>query len=198
MEFVIGIVVIVVIIFIIGGMANDRPVSEWDDGKLVRMRDKLQTAASANMRAGNHEAYKKHADKKQEVDDEIVKREKAIQDKEATKLKSEAGASGNDIVVTDKALKAADAGEVKAQTLVGMSYLSGQNGLPEDPAKASKYLLMAAMQDDPHAAFMVSALYIEGIGFEKDRDKARLWANKAKSLGYPNADDMLKAIDAES
>lgn len=55
---------------------------------------------------------------------------------------------------------------------------------------------MAAMQDDAYSAFIVAGLYIEGVGLEKDRDKARFWANKARALGYPDADDMLKVIDS--
>jgi hypothetical protein len=47
MEIVIGIIVIAVIIFVIGGMDNDRPVSEWSDEKLVRMREKLPFAIIA-------------------------------------------------------------------------------------------------------------------------------------------------------
>jgi uncharacterized membrane protein required for colicin V production len=67
MEIVIGIIIIAVIIFIIGGMDNDRPVSEWSDEKLVKMREKLQRAASANMDAGDFSAYKKHSDKKMKL-----------------------------------------------------------------------------------------------------------------------------------
>jgi TPR repeat protein len=198
MEIVIGIIVIAVIIFVIGGMDNDRPVSEWSDEKLVRMREKLQRAASANFDGGNMNSYKKHADKKQEVEDEIFKREKAVQDKQASEFQNNSILPEEDSVITDKALEFAEAGDVKAQALVGTAYLAGANGLPQDTVKAGKYLLMAAMQDDAHSSFVVAGLYIEGVGFEKDRDKARLWANKAKALGYPDADDMIKAIDASN
>ncbi len=198
MEILIGIIVVAVIIFIIGGIDNDRPVSEWSDEKLIRMREKLQRAASANFDAGNMNAYKKHADKKQEVDNEIVKREKAYQSSQASEYKADSIFPDSDSVITDKAMEAADSGDVKAQALVGTAYLAGANGLPQDPIKAGKYLLMAAMQDDAHSAFIVAGLYIEGVGLEKDRNKACLWANKAKALGYPDADDMIQAIDASN
>lgn len=196
MEIVIGIIVIAVIIFVIGGMDNDRPVSEWSDEKLVRMREKLQRAASANFDAGNMDSYKKHADKKQEVDDEIVRREKAFRNEQASELRSNSILPEDDNVITDKALEAAEAGDVKAQALVGTAYLAGANGLPQDLAKASRYLLMAAEQGDAHSSFVVAGLFIGGVGFEKDRDKARSWAFQAKALGYPDADDMIQAIDA--
>lgn len=67
MEIVNCIIVVAIILFIVSGMDNDRPVSEWSDEKLVRMREKLQRAASANFDAGNMNAYKKHADKKKKL-----------------------------------------------------------------------------------------------------------------------------------
>ena len=199
MEIVIGIVVaIVVIIFMVGGVDNDRPVSKWSDEKLVRMREKLQRAASANFDAGNMNAYKRHTEKKQEVDNEIIKREESYQSKQTSEYKADSILPDPGSIITDKAKGAADSGDVNAQALVGTAYLAGANGLPQDPIKAGKYLLMAAMQDDAHSAFIVAGLYIEGIGLEKDLDKARLWANKAKALGYPDADDMIQAIDASN
>lgn len=197
MEIVLGIIVIAVIIFVVGGIDNDRPVSEWSDEKLVRMRVKLQKAASANFDAGNMDSYKKHADKKKEVDDEIVKRERAYQEKQASELRNDTVFPEGDIVITDKALQAADAGDVRVQALVGTAYLAGANGLPQDLSKAGKYLLMAAEQGDAHSSFVVAGLYLEGMGLSEDRDKARIWAFKAKSLGYPDADDMIRAIDAK-
>ncbi|MEX8503793.1 MAG: tetratricopeptide repeat protein [Leptothrix ochracea] len=196
MEIVIGIIILAIIIFVVGGIDNDRPVSKWSDEKLARMRDKLQRAASLNFDAGNMNAYKKHADKKKEVDDEVVKRERAYHKKQASEFKSHS-ILPEDMVVIDKAMQAANSGDAEAQALVGTAYLSGANGLPQDLTKAGKYLLMAAAQGNAYSSFVVAGLYIEGMGLPQDRDKARAWAFKAKNLGYPDADAMIKAIDAK-
>lgn len=197
MEIVLGIIVLAVIVFIAGGIDNNRPVSKWSDEKLVRMREKLQRAANVNFDARNMNTYKKHADKKKEVDDEIVKRERAYQKRQASEFKSDSVLGEGYLVVTDKALQAAEAGDAKVQALVGTAYLAGANGLPQDLTKAGKYLLMAAKQGDAHSSFIVAGLFLEGMGLPQDRDQARAWAFKAKSLGYPEADAMIMAIDAK-
>ncbi|WP_019675178.1 hypothetical protein [Arsukibacterium perlucidum] len=44
MEIVIGIIIVVVILFVLGGMDNNRPVKDWSDDKLNRMHPKLMNA----------------------------------------------------------------------------------------------------------------------------------------------------------
>lgn len=195
MQILIGIIIVAAIIYIIGIIDNKRPVSDWSDEKLVRMRSKLQRAASACFDASDMAGYKKHSDKKQEVDNEIVKRERKFQEQQVSEFKNPA-MLGDDCIISEKALQEADAGDVEAQFLVGCGYLSGANGLPQDPIKATKYLLMAAHQNHAGSAFIISGLYVQGIGLPTDKDKARAWAFKAKQLGYPDADEMIQAIDA--
>jgi TPR repeat protein len=84
---------------------------------------------------------------------------------------------------------------VKAQVLVGTGYLSGQYGLPQDENKAAKYFLAAALQNNAYAAFVVAGLYFDGVGIEKSVESARVWAQKSKDLGYPDAVVMVRAID---
>ena len=193
------VVAVVLIILVMGGVDNDRPLSEWSDDKLVRMRVKLGNAANAHFTAQNMNNYKKYADKKVAVENEIIRREKAYRSdngeevEQPETLQNDESSEG---VLTEKAFLVADAGDVKLQVLVGMSYLSGSHGLAENLPQASKYLLMAAKQNDAHAAFVVSGLYIEGMGFTKNVKEALVWAEKAKSLGHPEADDMLSAINA--
>ena len=99
-------------------------------------------------------------------------------------------------IITEKAFSHADAGDAEAQLLVGMAYLGGANGLPQDPKKAAHYLLQAAVQGQGLAAYVIAGMYSEGVAFPLDFDKARMWALKAKTLGADNADQMLAAIDA--
>ena len=171
--------------------------SGWSDEKLVHMREKLRKKARAHFDRGNFDDYKSYADKKDQLDSIILKREQAHQAEQGNLFKQDTLFEEDSVsVITDKALLAADEGDVKAQALVGTAYLAGSNGLPQDLYKASKYLLKAAEQDHAHASFVVAGLYIEGIGLPYNSDMARLWAVKAKSLGYPEADQMLLAIDA--
>jgi TPR repeat protein len=97
-------------------------------------------------------------------------------------------------LITHTAIRAAEDGDVKAQVLVGNAFLVGSDGLPKDSHRAAMYLLMAARQNHPLAAFIVSGLYIEGIGFSESIEEAKRWALKSKELGYEDADQMLDAI----
>lgn len=77
MEIILIIVVVVVIFLVIGGIDNDRPVSDWSDEKLERMLPKLEYAASAQIQARNLDKHNEHKKKAQEVKDEIEKRKQA-------------------------------------------------------------------------------------------------------------------------
>lgn len=98
-------------------------------------------------------------------------------------------------LITEKALAAADDGDVDLQVLVGLGYLSGANGLPQNIHKATHYLLKAAESGHGFAAFVVSGLYAEGHGVIQNFDSAKKWALKAKALGIADADQMLAAIE---
>lgn len=75
----------------------------------------------------------------------------------------------------DQALRlytqAADEGQFRAQTLLGMRYLNGQ-GVPQDGEKAAIYLLRAAEQGDPFAQTYAGFLYREGRGTAVDTAKS--------------------------
>ena len=198
MEIIIGIAVVVILIFVFGQMSLDKPLKSWSDEELVRRLPKYENLLSTQMQAG---AWGKTTETKSKIDEirsEIVARQQAFQTKQAEPLKQESLFGGKeDGVITEKAIAAADAGDVELQVLVGTAYLSGANGLPQDPRKAGAYLLKAAGSGHPFASFVVAGLYADGIGLPQDLDSARLWAVKAKSLGAPDADQMLAAIDAK-
>lgn len=198
MEIVIGIAVVVVLIFVFGQMSLDKPVKSWSDEELVRRLPKYENLLSTQIQAGAWDKTTETKSKIDEIRSEIVARQRAFQEKQAEPLKQESlFGSKEDGVITEKAIAAADAGDVDLQVLIGTAYLSGANGLPQDPRKAGVYLLKAARSGHPFASFVVAGLYADGLGFPQDFDSARLWAVKAKSLGAPNADQMLAAIDAK-
>ena len=198
MEIIIGIIVVVALIFIFGQMSLDKPITNWSDEELVRRLPKYQNLLTTQTRAG---AWSKTSDTKAKLDEiraEIIKRQKAFEVKQAAPLKQDSLFGGkSDGVITEKALAAADAGEVELQVLVGTAYLAGANGLPQDLRKAAGYLVKAAEAGHGFAAFVVAGLYSDGLGVEQDFDAARIWAVKAKQLGAPDADQMIAAIDAK-
>lgn len=202
MEIVIGIVVVAVVVFVLaqifGQMSLDKAVDSWSDEELVRRLPKYEHLLSTQMQAG---AWGKTTATKTKIDgirSEIVRRQKTFELKQMEPLKQESLIAGeNDSVITEKAFAAADGGDVEVQVLVGAAYLAGANGLPQDPCRAAHYLLKAAEQGHPFASFVVAGLYADGIGVAQNFDSAKLWAVKAKSLGAPDTDQMLAAIDAQ-
>ena len=76
MEVLAVIVVIFVIIWILGGADNNRPVSDWSDDKLLRMHRKLLYAASVQAKANKYEKIMEYTNKAKEVAEEIERRKK--------------------------------------------------------------------------------------------------------------------------
>lgn len=74
--------------------------------------------------------------------------------------------------------KAADLGLMKAQTTLGMLYMSGIEGHEQNYAISEKYLTMAAERGFPKAQVALSYLY---IGME-EYGKALMWSRKAAEL----------------
>jgi uncharacterized protein len=98
----------------------------------------------------------------------------------------EAGAkafrAGDMVGAIDGLKKAADAGNVKAQTLLAhIHYLSGENEL------ALTYYRMAADQGDAEGMFGLGSLYMVGEGVQKDPKQAFSWMKKAADKGQKQA-----------
>lgn len=197
MEIIIGIAVVAVLILVFGQMSLDKPVKSWSDEELVRRIPKYEHLLGTQIQAGASSKVTATKSKIEEIRAEMVSRQKAFEVKQAEPLRQVSLLDGKeDSVITEKAIAAAEAGDLVPQVIVGLAYLSGANGLPQDPRKAGDYLLKAAMSGHPHASFVVAGLYAEGIGLPQDFDNARLWAVKARSLGAPDVDQMLASIDA--
>lgn len=194
-EIIIGIAAVVALILVFGQMSLDKPVNSWSDEELVRRLPKYQHLLSTQAVASSKAAATNS--KIAEIRAEMVLRQKAFESKQAEPLRQESLSDDRKgSVITEKAMAAAEAGELLPQVVVGLAYLAGANGLPQDPRKASTFLLKAAMNGHPHACFVVAGLFAEGIGLPQNFDHARTWAVQAKSLGAPDADQMIASIDA--
>ncbi|MDH5263303.1 MAG: sel1 repeat family protein [Betaproteobacteria bacterium] len=75
--------------------------------------------------------------------------------------------------------KAADAGHVRAQVLLG-SILDAA----EQDEEAARYLRMAADQGDPEGAYLLAALYASGEGVPIDQARARQLLEGAAGRGH--------------
>lgn len=80
-------------------------------------------------------------------------------------------------------LKAAEGGHMRAQTLVGESYLRG-SGVNEDFQQAYQWLNKAAKSGDPNAEFSIGYMYFAGKGRDKDVSAALSWFRKAATKDH--------------
>ena len=80
--------------------------------------------------------------------------------------------------------KAAEAGNVSAQTYLGSCYLHG-DGTSKNYSKASEWLCKAAEKGDDQAQVILGQMYSYGNGVEKDKEKAvMLWKKAADNANY--------------
>jgi TPR repeat protein len=64
-------------------------------------------------------------------------------------------------------------------------------GVKADDTKAVKYLLRAADRGNARAMWVLSEMYQQGRGVEKDAAKADEWSKLAVKNGYKGIDDIL-------
>ena len=74
--------------------------------------------------------------------------------------------------------KAAEKGDSRAQTLLGLWYFNGQNG-QKDYVKAAEWFSKAAEQGDINAQSKLGLLYFTGQGVPEDRTEAKKWFSMA-------------------
>ncbi len=82
--------------------------------------------------------------------------------------------------------KAAEQGDVGAQTTMGMLYFSGR-GVPKDYQQAMVWFRKAAEQGNADAQYLLGGMYDEGRGVPKDDQQAVVWYRKAAERGLANA-----------
>ena len=88
----------------------------------------------------------------------------------------------------------AERGDVKAQTILGLSYANGERGLEKDHKEASKWLRLAAEQGYAESQFYLGSLYEVGAGVPKDSKEAIQWYRLAAKQGHANAQLYLGTI----
>lgn len=87
-------------------------------------------------------------------------------------------------IFTDN-IELARAGNVDAQVKIGEYFLC--SGVQQNCTEAIKWFLKAAKQNNPDALHYLSECYEEGIGVEKDAEKADFCTFQAAHLGHPAA-----------
>jgi uncharacterized protein len=80
----------------------------------------------------------------------------------------------------------AEAGDVRAQSLVGLMYYRGR-GPRVDPAEAVQWFRRAADGGDAAARFYLGVMFAEGRGVPQDYEEAAVWYQRAADLGDAQA-----------
>ncbi len=87
----------------------------------------------------------------------------------------------------EDAIQLADEGNLQAQLFLGYSYLYGTNNAPQDYQKSFEYYSKAAQQKDPTGLNNLGSLYYNGIGRERDTERARALFEQAAAAGNPES-----------
>lgn len=82
---------------------------------------------------------------------------------------------------------AAETGDPKAQTALGLAYYHGQ-GVPQDYGEAAVWYRRAAEQGYPYAQGLLGYLYFIAHGVEQDYIEAYVWLNLS-AAGLPHGDE---------
>ena len=102
-------------------------------------------------------------------------------------LRQGVGTAKDPVAASSMMQRSADLGYVPALVSLADDSLSGENGMTKDPKLAVGLLLRAAKAGHDGAAFRISGMYREGIGFAKDGAKADEWLRNAARLGNSHA-----------
>jgi localization factor PodJL len=92
----------------------------------------------------------------------------------------------NVVPALDRLTQLANAGNAKAETIVGLKYLNGE-GVPVNEAQAAKWLERAAEAGEPVAQYRLGTLYEHGKGVPADLAKAAHWYQAAAMQGNRKA-----------
>jgi TPR repeat protein len=95
-------------------------------------------------------------------------------------------------------MKAAEGDFVPAQTLIGVYYYGGKEGVRRDDAEALRWFRRSAAhnttEDDGTAETMIAAMYEEGRGVPQDFGQASIWLLKGAEHGNVDAMSELGAM----
>lgn len=87
----------------------------------------------------------------------------------------------------------ADAGDPRAQTVLGIMYNYGES-VTLDLQKAYGWYMKAAEQGYAPAQFNVGSMLIDGDGVIESREEGLLWLTRAAESGYERANDRLAEL----
>jgi hypothetical protein len=91
---------------------------------------------------------------------------------------------------------AAEEGNARAQSLLGLLYYQGR-GVSQDDSNAAKWFRLAADQGEAHAQFNLGVMYAEGQGVPQDYAEATRWYRLAADQGEARAQFNLGVSYAE-
>jgi len=89
---------------------------------------------------------------------------------------------------------AANQGDDKAQFVLALLYVSGEEGVPQDDAKAAEWFSKAAEQGNVDAQYNLGRMYGAGQGVPQDRSKALELFHKAAAQGHEEAKNFLAKV----
>lgn len=81
----------------------------------------------------------------------------------------------------------AASGNGKAQLIVGLKYLKGNDGIAKNPVEAAKWIARAAQRGEPMAQYWSGYIYQHGVGVSTDPDAALRWYEAAADQGNTKA-----------
>ena len=84
----------------------------------------------------------------------------------------------------------AEAGDIRAQTYIGMMHFNGL-AVPRNFESAAHWYEKAAKEGHPHAQFHLGWMYDNGKGLEKNNELAFTWFESAALQGHPRAQNNL-------
>jgi TPR repeat protein len=90
---------------------------------------------------------------------------------------------------------AAEQGNSKAQSNLGIMYFSGQ-GVTQDYKQAVKWTLLAAEQGFVNAQFTLGLVYENGLGTPQDNVYGHMWYHIASSNGSINASEHRNGVES--
>jgi TPR repeat protein len=88
----------------------------------------------------------------------------------------------------------AEAGDAKAQSILGNVYLDGQ-GVPQDYAEAIKWYRKAADQGDAEAQYSLGEMYDIGQALPQDYVQAHMWFSLAAARGYQGSAEARRKVE---
>lgn len=87
----------------------------------------------------------------------------------------------------DDLLRAAKAGDARAQYHLARRYATGENGMPRDMKQATFWVRKAANADFPPAQYQLAKMFLTGDGMPRDPQTGARWMERAATFGVAEA-----------